>query len=203
MLIALALASVLVSEDPDGVVSTAPRVGVGAVLVGAEAPTTDARPDAAQVVAATPHNLTTREQIDRWVSARSEEAVPFAEATGPEDDRKMHGYVSGAIGTGDYSAVEVGVSLPVGENGRLNLSYSQSKNDPYAYGYGYLGYGYGYGPFDGYGYGHGYRRPFDSFGASSRSRSMSLGFSWDEDRENDRDRDPRAPLRTPGFSALD
>jgi hypothetical protein len=198
MLIALALASVLIHEDPDGVVTTAPRVGEGAVLVGAEAPTTDARPEAAQVVAATPQNLTTREQIDRWISARADDAVPFAEATGPEDDRKMHGFVSGSIGTNDYSSVAVGVSLPVGESGRLDLTYSQTKNGyGYPYGYGYPGYGYG--PLDGYAY----RRPFDSFGASSRSRSMSLDYSWDEDRDNGRERDPRAPLRTPGFSALD
>lgn len=201
MLIALALASVLVPHDPDGVVTTAPRVGTGAVLVGAEAPTTDARPEAAQVVAATPHNLTTREQIDRWISARSDDAVPFAQGTGPEDDRQMHGFVSAGIGTNDYSSVAVGVSLPVGEKGRLDLTYSQSENDPYGYGYGYPGYGYG--RFDGYGYGHGYRRPFDSFGASGRSRSMSLGFSWDENRDRDRERDPRAPLRTPGFTAED
>ena len=148
---------------------------------------------------ATPHNLTTREQIDQWISARADDAVPFAEATGPEDDRKMHGFVSAGIGTNDYSSVAVGVSLPVGENGRLDLTYSQSENDPYGYGYGYPGYG----RFDGYAYGQGYRRPFDSVGASGRSRSMSLGFSWDENRNRDRERDPRAPLRTPGFTAQD
>lgn len=197
MLIALALASVLVSDDPDGVVTTAPRVGEGAVLVGAEAPTTDARPEAAQVVAATPHNLTTREQIDRWVSARAEETVPFAQAEGPGDDRKMHGFVSAGIGTNDYSSVAVGVSLPIGERGRLDMTYSQTKN-----GWGYPGYGYGYG-YPGDVYGYGYReRPFgayDSFGASGRSRSMSLGFSWDESRE----RDERDGARAPGFTALD
>lgn len=181
MLIAFALtAALLGSEDPDGVVTTA-RQGDGAVLLGAEAPTTDARPDAAQVSAVTPHNLTTREQIDRWISARTSESTPFAEGTGPGDDREMHGFVSGSIGTNDYSAVSVGVSMPIGENGRLDLAYSQTKN-----GYGYPGYGYGsYGyPGD---YGYGARvRPFggyDSFyGAPGRSRSLSLGFSWDEDK---------------------
>ena len=128
-------------------VTTAPR-GAGAVVVGAEAPTTDARPEAAQVVAVAPHNLTTREQIDRWVSARTPESVPFAQTTGPVDDRQMHGFVSGSIGTQDYSSVSVGVSLPIGENGRLDLAYTQTKN-----GYGYPGYGYGYG-YPGYGYGY-------------------------------------------------
>ena len=179
MLIALALAALLGSEDPDGVVTTAPR-GTGAVMVGAEAPTTDARPDAAQVVAVAPHNLTTREQIDRWVSARAAESTPFAEEIGPKDDRKMHGFVSGSIGTNDYSSVSVGVSLPVGENGRLDLAYSQTKN-----GYGHPGYGYGaYGYPGEYGYGARVRSfgAYDSFyDAPGRSRSMSLGFSWDDD----------------------
>ncbi len=137
MLIVLALAAAVVSEDPDGVVTTAPR-GAGAVLVGAEAPTTEARPEAAQTTAVTPHNLTTQEQIDRWISARTPESAPFAEETGLEDDRRMHGFVSGSIGTNDYSSVSVGVSLPIGETGRLDMTYSQTKN-----GYGYQGYGYG------------------------------------------------------------
>ncbi len=191
MLIALALAALLGSDDPDGVVTTA-RHGDGAVLLGAEAPTTEARPDAAQVVAVTPHNLTTQEQIDRWVAARTTESVPFAEDRGPRDDREMHGFVSGSIGTNDYSSVSVGVSLPIGENGRLDLAYSQTKN-----GYGYPGYGYGpYGYGDvGYGYGgYGSRiRPYGGYdpfyGAPGRSRSMSLGFRWDEDKDR-RDRGP-------------
>ena len=202
MLIALALAALLGSEDPDGVVTTAPR-GAGAVVVGAEAPTTDARPDASQVVTATPHNLTTREQIDRWVSSRAAESTPFAEEMGPQDDRKMHGFVSGSIGTNDYSSVSVGVSLPVGENGRLDLAYSQTKN-----GYGYPGYGYGYPAYqDEFGYGgpgYGARvRPwgaYDSlYGGPGRSRSMSVGFSWDENNE----RDERGPMRSRGMTAED
>ncbi|WGM30641.1 hypothetical protein [Brevundimonas sp. NIBR11] len=191
MLIALALASVLVHEDPDGVVATAPRIGEGAVLVGAEAPTTDARPEAAQVVAATPHNLTTREQIQRWISARAERATPFAEATGPEDDREMHGFVSAGIGTHDYSSVSVGVSLPVGDNGRLDLAYSQTKN-----GLGYPGFGYGAFGYPGdFGAGgllpigrsrsFGVNDPF--YAGSGRSRFLSLGFSWDKDRLRDDD----------------
>lgn len=184
MLIALVLVSALVSDDPESVVTTAPRVGAGAVLVGAEAPTTDARPEAAQVVAATPHNLTTREQIDRWISARADDAVPFAETAAPGDDRKMHGFVSAGIGTNDYSSVAVGVSVPIGERGRLDMTYSETKN-----GWGYPGYGYGYGyPLDAYG--HGYReRPFSAYdsayGAPGRNRSMSLGFSWDQSRDRD------------------
>lgn len=197
MLIALALAAILAPEDPDGVVATAPR-GAGAVIVGAEAPTTDARPEAAQVVAVAPHNLTTRDQIDRWVSARAPESEPFAVASGPQDDRKMHGFVSGSIGTNDYSSVSVGVSLPLGENGRLDLAYSQTKN-----GYGYPGYGYGAWGYPGaYGYGGlgygsrlGPNGASDAFyGAPGRSRSMSLAVSWDQDH----DRRDRAPVSTAG-----
>lgn len=199
MLIALALAAILAPEDPDGVVTTAPR-GAGAVIVGAEAPTTDARPEAAQVVAVAPHNLTTREQIDRWVAARAPESEPFAVASGPQDDRKMHGFVSGSIGTNDYSSVSVGVSLPIGENGRLDLAYSQTKN---GYGYGYPGYGFGQ-PMD-YGFGPG--RPFsvgtdDRFYRPGSGRSMSPGIRWDEDRDHD-ERENRASTRRARITASD
>jgi hypothetical protein len=91
--------------------------------------------------------------------------------------------------------VSVGVSLPIGENGRLDLAYSQTKN-----GYGYPGYGYGaYGypgeySYGDVGYGYGSRSQpygvYDSlYGAQGRSRSMSIGFSWDEDKGR-RDRAP-------------
>ena len=195
MLIALALTAAILADDPDGVVTTA-RQGDGAVLLAAEAPTTDARPDASQVTAMTPHNLTTREQIDRWVSARSTDSRPFAEDMGPVDDRRMHGFVDAAIGTDDYSAVTVGVSLPIGEKGRLDMTYSQSKN-----GYGYPGYGIGYPGDYGYGLGdHAYRgRPFDyGYVTPGRSRSMSLRYSWDDDTRGE-----RAPMRGAGITAED
>lgn len=146
MLTLLVLTSFALASDPDGVVSTAPR-GADSVVVGAIAPTTDARPDASMITPTT-QSLTTAQQIDRWISARSPSDAPFASDRGPLDDRKMRGFVSGAVGTGDFNAVAVGVSLPIGENGRLDLRFSQSRN-----GYGYGGYG-GYGgyPYDGLGY---------------------------------------------------
>lgn len=170
MLIALALAAAVVSDDPDGVVTTAPR-GPGAVIVGAEAPTTDATPQASAV---TPHNLTTRQQIDRWIAARDPDLEPFAQGIGPEaDDRKVHGFVSGSIGTNDYSSASVGVSVPIGESGRLDMTYTQSKNGWYD-GYGYPGdYGYAERPFAGYAPYHG---PHVRSG-----RSLSLGYRWDRD----------------------
>ena len=92
------------------------------------------------------------------------------------------------------------MSLPVGEPGRVDLTYSRTEN-----GYGYPGYGYGYpGPgidYPGYAYGSRPFGGFDSFhGAPSRSgRSVSLGFSSDERRS----RDPAAPLRSRGVTAQD
>ncbi len=210
MLIALALAALITPVDPDGVVTTAPR-GMGAVMVGAVAPTSDARPDAALASQVTSQDLTTDQQIERWLSARARDVEPFADDIGPGDDRQMHGFVSGSIGTNDYSSVAVGVSLPIGESGRLDLSYSQTKNG-FGYGYGYPGFGDGY---PGYGYGHagsgivypGYGaqpRPFGAYdpvyGGRARSgRSIALGFNWDEDKDR---RDRGAPRRG-GVSAAD
>ena len=144
----LVLASLAGVLDPEGVIATAPA-GQQAVIVGAVAPVAAATPSVtAQII--TPQDLTTDEQIDRWLAARaSDDSQPFSDRSDPwamRDDRKVHGEVSAGIGTGDYSAYSASVSLPVGENGRIDLHYSQSKNDPWAYGYGRgAGYGYGYG----------------------------------------------------------
>ena len=156
MFILLVLTSLAIAPDPDGVVATAPR-GADSVIVGAVAPTSDARPDAS-LIAPTAQSLTTAQQIDRWIGARTASDAPFKSDREPLDDRKMHGYVSAGIGTGDFSAVSAGVSLPIGESGRLNLSVSQSRNGYGAYGYGFPGYGYdqfgyrGFRPADAYGY---------------------------------------------------
>lgn len=142
----VAMAALAVS-DPEGIVTTAPVGSTGAVLVGAEAPVAPEVP-AVGAQEITPHGLSTEEQIDRWIAQRTEAGASYDEdSEGPwleRDDRKIHGEVSAAIGTGDFSAYSASVSLPLGETGRLNLSYSQSKND---YGFGYGGpYGFGYGP---------------------------------------------------------
>lgn len=196
MLIALTLAALFAADDPDAIVTTAPK-GAGSVVVGAELPTTDAQPSAAQLTAVTPHDLTTQEQIDRWVAARATEAEPFASdrVTGG-DDREMHGFVSAAVGSNDFRSVAVGVSMPVGENGRLDLAYSEVKNGWSNYGYGRPDeYGYGYGR--SYGRGHGLGEYGHSgspilgyepmFGTRARSgRSVSLGFSLNDDDRRDR-----------------
>jgi hypothetical protein len=192
MLIALGLAAALTASDPEGVVATAP-VGAGAVTLGAESPTSDASLDG-QAAAITPHNLTTQQQIDRWLAARGPASESFAEDEGTVDDRRMHGFVSGSIGTNDFSQVAVGVSIPVGETGRLDLAYSQTRNG-----------WFGYGPYDGYGrwgvdgpYPHlehsypvGSPWPGSTLvypgDAKRRGQSFSLSYRSDEDR-------PRRPF---------
>lgn len=128
---ALILATALLASDPDGVVVTAPATTVDLDTV--------ARPVAASTEGATQnavsHGLTTDQQIDRWIAGRSTADKPWGETSNePADDRKMHGEVSFGIGTGGYRDYGAAVSLPVGEHGRLDLSYRQVENGyPYAY----------------------------------------------------------------------
>lgn len=193
LLAAVALSGAAVSDmnDPEAVVTTAPRVGQF-VALDAVAPVADDVP-AASSQTITSHGLTTAEQIDRWVGQRSTDAKPFADdgprdVWGQRDDRKMHGEVSASIGTGDYTAWSGTVSMPIGETGRIDLSYSQSKNSPYGYGYGY---GYpGRGP-DALLYGPGYRGAYDPFyqgsGIVYPGARNSFGFRY----ESDSDRSPK------------
>lgn len=134
-LFALMMAVALVASEPDGIVATAPATGVDLdVTTRPVAPST-----AGATEEAVPHGLTTDQQIERWMAARSPADTPWAEAAGgPADDRKMHGEVSFGIGTGGYRDHGAAVSLPFGETGRLDISYRQVEN-----GFGYGGYGYG------------------------------------------------------------
>ena len=186
----LAVAAFAGADDPEAVVTTAPR-GEQSVALDAVAPVADEVP-AISGQAITPHGLTTAQQIDRWVGQRDVSAKPFSDdrpldAWGRPDDRKMHGEVSAAVGTGDFTAWSATVSIPVGENGRVDLSYSQSKNNPYGYGYGYGGYG----P-DALRYGPGYRGAYDPFflgsGVVYPGSSRSVGFRY----QSDSDRKPTA-----------
>ncbi len=159
MLISLLAATALMgANDPEGVIPTAP-IGSQAVLVGAEAPVAPEAPSISGQ-AITPHGLSTEQQIDRWVSQRAEAGKPFAGESDPwaiQDDRKMHSEFSATIGTNDFSAYSAAVSIPVGDNARVNLSYTRVKN----------GYGYGAGAYDGYDYGPGGFGP-GGFGATGR-----------------------------------
>ncbi len=143
---ALILTAALLASDPDGVVATAPAttVDLNAVAQPVVASTEGATQDAV------PHGLTTDEQIDRWIAARSTADKPWAEAANaPADHRKMHGAFSVTVGTGGYRDYVAAVSLPVGEHGRLDLSYRQVEN---GYPYGRYGSGYDNPYFDDSGY---------------------------------------------------
>lgn len=150
LITAMLMAGALVSGDPDGVVSTAPATTVD--LAATTLPSAPSTAGAAQ--AGVPHNLSTDEQIDRWIAARSVNDTPYGrESRDAFDDGKVHGEVSVSVGTGGYRDYGVAVSGPIGENGRFSLSYRQVQN---AYPYGGYGYGYGYGGNrDGYGGIHG------------------------------------------------
>lgn len=145
LITALLMAGALTTGDPNGVVATAPATSVD--LGATSHPIAPSVEGAVQ--ASVPHNLTTDEQIDRWIATRSGENRPFDRSSGALlDDGLPHGEVSVSVGTGGYRDYGATVSIPIGEHGRLGLSYRQIEN-----GYPYGGYGYGYGYGDGYGYG--------------------------------------------------
>ena len=166
MLISLLAATALMgASDPEGVISTAPK-GTQAVLVGAEAPVGPEVPSVSDQQI-TPHGLSTAQQIERWVGQRAEAGKPFADDSDPwalRDDRKMHSEFSATVGTNDFSAYSAAVSIPVGENARINLSYTRVNN----------GYGYGSGAYDGYSYGPGGFGP-GGFGAVNRGYGYGQG----------------------------
>lgn len=137
---ALLMAAALAGSDPDGVVTTAPATTVDLTAVTRPAA---ASAEGAARQAAEPHNLTTDQQIDRWLESRDPDATPYSgeRAARPVDDRQMHGEFTAGIGTGGYRDYGMAVSLPIGENGRLNLSYRETKNGLYGYGYPYSGGG--------------------------------------------------------------
>jgi len=150
MMAATLVVSPAVGDEPDGVISTAPETSVS-LDAAATAPTAPSVQGAAQQ-ASEAHGLTTDEQIDQWIAARSPDEKPYSsDSMRLVDDRKMHSEVDVGIGTGGYRSYGAAVSLPIGENGRLNLSYRQVENG-YGYGYPYGSYGRGYGDYGPGGY---------------------------------------------------
>lgn len=145
LITALLLTAALSGTEPDGVVATARETPV--VLDAAADPVAPAL--AGVVQAGVPHELTTDEQIERWIAARSAGA-PYAGDNGAvRFDNKPHGEVSVTVGTGGYRDYGAAVTGPIGENGQFSLSYRQVEN-----GYPYGGYGFGAGDprFDDSGY---------------------------------------------------
>ncbi|WP_339873420.1 hypothetical protein [uncultured Brevundimonas sp.] len=189
-----AAVAVLAGNDPDGVVATAPATTVQ--LDATDMP--EAASPAAAAQAAAPHGLTTDQQIARWIDDRSPGTLPFAESagSGSVDDRQMHSQFSVGVGTGGYRDYGVAVSLPVGETGRLSLSYRQIENGypVYGYGNGYSpGFGYGYGYGAGYGNGDPY---FSDIGHAAPGKRIDGPTAIET-----RDRRSTPPWRHPDFSA--
>lgn len=187
MLIAGLLAGMVLATsgtDPDGVVATAPTNAPTLAQAMNAAPQAAVAAPTAQD--AQPHGMTTEQQIQNWIADRTPGAsFDEAPAPGPQDDRQMHGMVEAGIGTGGYRSYGAAVSMPVGENGRLNLAYREARNQPWGYGYGYPGrYGLA---------GPGFYSPYGvrgrGYGGDTTSKSLSMGFSWSKDRDQD-DRDP-------------
>ena len=187
MLIAGFLAGMAVmapGADPDGVVATAPTNAPTLAQAMNAAPQAAVSAPTAQD--AQPHGMTTEQQIQNWISNRTPGAsFEEAPAPGPQDDRQMHGMVEAGIGTGGYRTYGAAVSMPVGENGRLDLAYREGRNEPWGYGYGYPGrYGLA---------GPGFYSPYGvrarGYGGDTTSKSLSMGFSWSKDRDSD-ERDP-------------
>ncbi|WP_068876403.1 MULTISPECIES: hypothetical protein [unclassified Phenylobacterium] len=93
--------------------------------------------------------MSTAEQIDAFIKSsplpdpRRDEALDGVVAG---DDRKPHGEVGVAVGTGGYRSVYGRTDIPVGKNGRVSLAFQDTRN-----GYGYGGYGRGWygGPYGG------------------------------------------------------
>lgn len=133
LITALMMTAALAGAEPDGVVATAPATSIS--LEGASAPETPSVAGAAQ--AGVPHNLSTDQQIDRWLTPTSSPAAAGEDAA-VRWDRKPHGEVSVTLGTGGYRDYGAVVTGPIGENGQFSLSYRQVEN----------GYGYRYGTGD-------------------------------------------------------
>lgn len=149
MLISLSTALLMLSAvDPDGVISTAPKGAqqVPAASQSRSEASLQGQSPSTTVQTATPHGLTTAEQISHWISqSRSERDAavldgglePWAEVGA----RRPRGEVSVGVGTGGYRDYAAAVELPLGETGTLNLSVSQTRNSPFAYGHTYDPYG--------------------------------------------------------------
>lgn len=188
MLIA-GLLAVVALTDPEGAVATAPSNALDvAAAMSAPAVAAVVVPTAQD---AAPHGMTTEQQIQNWIASRTPGAS-FNEPldSGPAPERQMHGMVEAGIGTGGYRSYGAAVSLPIGENGRLDLAYREGKNDLWGMPglYGLRGFYNGPGYYPGYGYGGvGRYRSQDS-----TSRTMSVGLSWskDSDKDDRRDRSP-------------
>lgn len=102
--------------------------------------------------------LDTAEQIKRWLAESPAATTTPDEAYGDgvrlPRERKIHGEVGVAVGTGGYRSGYITSVMPLGENGALALTFGQEKNGyrqywgggrpPFGgpYDYGYPGFPY-------------------------------------------------------------
>ncbi|WP_296597985.1 hypothetical protein [Phenylobacterium sp.] len=117
---ALALAAPALASEPDAPVATATKT---------EAP------------------LTTAEQIDAFIKSspartQRQSADDAVDGVVARDDRKPHGEVSVAVGTGGYRSVYARTDIPVGETGRISLAVEDSRGRGFGRGW----YGGPYAP---------------------------------------------------------
>lgn len=127
------------------------RLALLAALIAA--PALAAEPDAPVATASTtPAPVSTAEQIDAFIKSSP---VPDArrvdgldgviDGVVSGDDRKPHGEVGVAVGTGGYRSVYGRTEFPVGKSGRVSLAFQDTRNG-YGYGRGWYGGPYGGGP---------------------------------------------------------
>lgn len=94
----------------------------------------------------------TAQQVDAWIKGAppvtwSDEGVngvtPGAEV---EPERRIHGEMGVAVGTGGYRSAYVASTIPLSKAATLSVAVSETRGRGYGgYGYGYPG-GFGYGP---------------------------------------------------------
>lgn len=107
---------------------TALALLTAAAAMSLAAPALATEPDAPVATASTTDApLTTAEQIDAFIKSSPARAERKAEDDAVDgvvarDDRKPHGEVSVAVGTGGYRSVYARTDIPVGETGRISLA---------------------------------------------------------------------------------
>ncbi len=142
-LASLAAAGAVRADDGEAVATRSDAAAAPLAAQGA--------PAALDAPAPTGEPLSTDEQIRRWLAAGGDGPLPGEVAEAVDAgvyDRRPHGEVTAAIGTGGMRAFGGSVTMPIGENGWLGLSYHEGHKLPWGYGYGgYGAYGRGYSNF--------------------------------------------------------
>lgn len=116
--------------------------------ISTAAPAFATEPDAPVATAsANDAALTTAEQIDAFIKSspartQRQSADDAVDGVVARDDRKPHGEVSVAVGTGGYRSVYARTDIPVGETGRISVAVEDSRGRGFGRGW----YGGSYAP---------------------------------------------------------